>query len=290
MAERRFRGIVDRRKSCPRLFRIHIIFTLTGIYIHVQPKIGAALSAEGTVEGPIMPLYLVPLPKIVNGDTVDPWRSVGGKAFDPDDAESMEYLQALHSQMQQRIRPERRSLLTPLFALFGVRFPAENPTVTSFRERWGRPFEDILAEATAAPEEYVIRQYDPQQLKETEYLAELEDHFPWFPFYALYDFEGPDGEPRTNDVVIGDEDAELAFLDFEGQGPKQPEDMRGVADIFDRAARNYRPDDDDIDPEISLFAVRAASEWLRFWADREHPCEAHRMLWSGQGWYRIEVG
>lgn len=237
-----------------------------------------------------MPLYLIPLPKTENGTVIEPWCSMGGKAFDPGDPESMEFLRDLHSRMQERVQPEKRSLLTPVFALFGVRFPPENPTVTSFRERWGRPFEDILAEATASPEEFLIREYDPDELKGMGHLAAFEDDFPWFPFYALYEFDGPDGESMTNDVVAGDEDAELAFLGFEGQGPKEPAEMREVADIFDRAADNFKEDENDIDPELSLMTIRAAAEWLRFWADRGHPCEAQRLLWSGQGWYRIEIG
>lgn len=237
-----------------------------------------------------MPLYLIPLPKTVNESTVMPWQSMGGKAFEPGDKESMEYLQDLLAGMQQRIQPEKRNFLTPIFALFGVRFPAENPTITGFRDRWSRPFEEILAEATAIPEDYLIRQYDPQVLESTVYIAKLEDDFPWFPFYALYDFEGPDGEPRTNDVVAGDMDAEDAFFDFEGQDPKQPGEMRRIAGIFEKAAENYLPEEDDQHPEASLFTARAVVEWLRFWADRGHPCEAQRLLWSGQGWYRIAVG
>ena len=237
-----------------------------------------------------MPLYLIPLPKTENENTVMPWQSMGGKAFSPDDPESMEYLQDLYAAMQQRIQPERRNLLTPVFALFGMRFPAENPTITSFRERWNRPFEEILAEATASPEDYLIRQYDPKLLEDTEFLSELDNDFPWFPFYALYDFEGPDGEPRTNDVVAGDMDAEMAFLGFEGKGPQQPAEMRRVAGIFETAAEKFQPGEDDAFPEASLFVIRAAVEWLRFWAERGHPCEAQRLLWSGQGWYRIEIG
>ena len=237
-----------------------------------------------------MPLYLIPLPKTDAEFVVMPWRSMGGKAFEPDDPESTEYLQRLHTRMQKQIQPEKRSLLTPAFALFGVRYPAENPTVTSFRDRWGRPFENILAEATAAPEDFLVREYDPKVLEKTEYISVLEDDFPWFPFYALYDFEGPDGEPRTNDVVVRDEEAELAFLGFEAEGSKRPDEMRRVAEIFEKAAENYQPDEGDKHPEASLLATRAAAEWLRFWADRGHPCEAQRLLWSGQGWYRIEVG
>lgn len=237
-----------------------------------------------------MPLYLIPLPKTENKSAVLPWQSMGGKSFQPDDPEAMEYLQHLYTGMQQRIQPEKRSLLTPIFALFGVRFPAENPTITSYRERWSRPFEEILAEATACPEDYLVRQYDPQILEKTEYLSSLDEDFPWFSFYTLYDFDGPDGETRTNNVVVGDMDAELAFLSFEGEEPKQPDEMRHIADIFEKAAASYQPGEDDEFPEASLFATRAAVEWLRFWADRGHPCEAQRLLWSGQGWYRIEVG
>lgn len=237
-----------------------------------------------------MPLYLIPLPKAENGMTVMPWQSMGGKAFAPDDAESMEYLQVLYGRARQRIQPQKRSILTSVFALFGIRVLAENPTVTKYRERWSRPFEDILAEATASPGDFLIREYDPGILEKTEYLSKLEDDFPWFPFYAMYDFEGPDGEPRTNDVVVGDMEAELAFLGFEGEGPQQPDEMRRVADIFEKAAKDYQPGEDDEHPEASMFTTRAAAEWLCFWADRGHPCEAQRLLWSGQGWYRIEVG
>ncbi len=237
-----------------------------------------------------MPLYLIPLPKTENETSVMPWQSMGGKAFEPDDPESMEYLQDLHTRMQQEIRPEKRTFLTPVFALFGIHYPGENPTVTKFRKRWGRLFEEILAEATASPDDFMVKQYDPQLLEGTEYIFRLEDDFPWFPLYALYDFDGPDGEPRTNDVVVGDEGAELAFFGFEGEGPKQPDEMRRVADIFEKAAANYQPEEGDEHPEASVFATRAAVEWLRFWADRGHPCESQRLMWSGQGCYRIEVG
>ena len=247
-----------------------------------------------------MPLYLIPLSKTENGSTVMPWQSMGGKAFDPGDLESMEHLQGLYEHARARIRPPRRTLLTPVFGLFGIRYPAENPTVTDFRERWERPFEDIVAEATAAPSDFMIREYDPQILENTEYLSKLEDDFPWFPFYALYDYDGPDGEPMTNHVVVQDTDsadaflgytdAEDAFLDFEGQEPKQPDEMRRIADIFDKAAANYEPEEDEEYHEPSVFTARAAAEWLRLWADRGHPCEAQRLLWSGQGWYRIHVG
>jgi hypothetical protein len=237
-----------------------------------------------------MPLYLIPLPKNENESIVMPWQSMGGKAFEPGDPESMEFLQDLYAAMQQRVQPEKRSLLTPIFALFGVRFPTEDPTITSFRERWSRPFEEILAEASASPKDYLIRQFDRELLNDTNYLSKFDDDFPWFPFYVLYDFDGPDGEPRTNDVVVDDEDAELAFLGFEGEGPQQPDKMKRVADIFEKAAENYQPGEDDEFPEASLFATRAAVEWLRLWADRGHPCEAQRLLWSGQRWYQIEVG
>ena len=66
--------------------------------------------------------------------------------------------------------------------------------------------------------------------------------------------------------------------------------MRRIADIFNKAAANYKPKEGEEYHEPSVFTARAAAEWLRFWADRGHPCEAHRLLWSGQGWYRIEVG
>lgn len=237
-----------------------------------------------------MPLYLVPLPKTENECTVMPWQSMGGKAFDPNDPESMEFLRVLHARARERIRPVKRTFLTPVFALFGIRYPAENPTVTDFRERWSRPFDEILAEARASPQDFMVREYDPRVLESTEYLSGLEDDFPWFPFYALYDYDGPNGEPTTNFVVIQDMDAEDAFFGFEGREPKQPDEMSRIADIFDKAATDYQPEEDEEYHDPSVFAAHAAAEWLRFWADRGHPCEAQRLLWSGQGWYRVHIG
>ena len=237
-----------------------------------------------------MPIYLIPLPKTENETVINPWQSIGGKAFDPHDPESMEYLRELHDRAQEQIRPERRSLLTPVFALFGVRYPPENPTVTDFRERWGRPFEDIVAEATASPEDYLVRWYDPHVLEETDCLKLFKKDFPEFPFYALYDFEGPGGEPMTNHVIARNEAAEDAFFSIADEVPKHPAEMRRAAEIFDNAAADYQPDADDTHPEASLLTARAAAEWLRLWADRGHPCEAQRLIWSGQGWYRVEVG
>lgn len=237
-----------------------------------------------------MALYLLPLPKTDSDVEVQPWQSMGGKAFDPDDPESMEYLRKLCEEKRQQVQPWQRSWLTPVFALFGFHFPPENPTATNFRERWDRPFKDILAEATATPDRYLVREYDPEVFQETQYLSDLEYFFPWFPFDLLFEFTAADGEPRTNHVVTNDWDAQNAFFSFEGQGPKQPDEMRSIAEIFEKASASHEPKPDHDFPEESVLAIRAAAEWLRFWADRSHPCETQRLIWSGQGWCSIHVG
>lgn len=236
-----------------------------------------------------MPLYLIPLPKTEEEGVVMPWQSIGGKVFDPDDAESLEYLRNLYDSNRQKIRPAPRTLLTPVFALFGVAYPPENPTVRNFRQRWERPFEDILAEATADPSAYMVRSYDPQILRATRYLSAIED-FPWFPIDVLYELDGPDGATQMNEIVMGDDDAENAYFEFGYGKPVEPDTMQSFADIFDRAVARAEPAASDADFARDANALHAAAEWLRFWADRGHPCEAQRLLRSGQGWYRIQIG
>jgi len=237
-----------------------------------------------------MALYLLPLPQTDGDAVVQPWQSMGGKAFDPDDPESMEFLRRLCEEKRQQVQPWQRSWLTPVFALFGFHFPPENPLATNFRERWDRPFEDILAEATATPDRYLVREYDPEVLQETQYLSDLEYFFPWFPFDLLFEFEAANGEPRTNHVITNDWDAEDAFLSFEGQGPKQPDEMRSIAEIFEKAAASYEPKEGEAWAEECVMAALAGAEWLRFWADRGHPCEGQRLIRSSHGWYGIHVG
>lgn len=235
-----------------------------------------------------MPLFLIPLPKTENESTVMPWQSMGGKAFDPDDLESMTFLQNLYSEAQPFIQPPKRSILKFVLGLFGIPYLIEDPSVTGFRERWGHPFEDVVADATANPDDFMIRQFDPKIIEVSEHLGGIEG-FPWFPLDTLYDYEGPDGEALTNEATEQDDEAEDAYFSFSSSQEVPPDKMERIAVVFGKAADNYRPEGDEEPDEAGVTALRAAAEWLRFWADRDHSCEAQRFLQAGQGWIRIQV-
>jgi hypothetical protein len=225
-----------------------------------------------------MPLWAVPQPKVENGVEIPPWRSIGGRAFDAARADDRAWLRKQYDEAQAEMPPPPK---VPLLIGLGVRMAVEHPATTAFRERWDRPFEEVVAQV--AEEGHLVEGHDPAALADWPRLAELRS-FPEFPAFLLEPDD--DGEPQN--VVAAETDLPFYRLG----GVLAPAEMTEVADEFTRCVAEYRAKAGEAadDAFVSLHAVEAAADWLRFWAERGHPSKGCWFTQTPHGRVQVEVG
>jgi hypothetical protein len=229
-----------------------------------------------------MPLWAVPQPKLENGIEIRPWRSVGGRTFDPTREDDLAWLRAQYDEAQADMpQPPKLGWLTRLLLGLGVRLMTEDPTAAAFRERWNRPFDQVVAQVAA--EGRIVRKYDPQVLADWPRLAELPT-FPEFPAWTL--------EAEVDGEAINRIAAELDLPSYRFADELAPEEMRELASELAHCAGEFRAKTPELDQEgeASLRAVDTAVDWLRFWAERGHPSKGCRFIETPHGRIAIEVG
>ena len=228
-----------------------------------------------------MPLWAVPQPKLEDGIEVPPWRSIGGRPFDPQRADDLEWLRERYDQAQAELPPPPEvPLFSRLLMRLGVRLAVEDPATTQFRNEWDKPFEEVVAQAAA--ERPLVETHDPALLAATPRLAELRT-FPEFPAFMLE----PGNQFDPNLVAAETDLPYYRFADI-----LQPAEMLELADEFMRCAAEYRArnGEDDEAGFVSLHAVETAAVWLRFWAERGHPSKGCRFIETAHGRIQVEVG
>ena len=228
-----------------------------------------------------MPLWAVPQPKLEDGIEVPPWRSIGGRAFDPQRADDLEWLRERYDHAQAELPPPPKvPLFNRLLLRLGVRLAVENPATTRFRDDWDKPFEEVVARVAA--EGWLVEPYNPALLAATPRLAQLRT-FPEFPAFMLE----PENEGEPNLVAAETDLPHECFA-----GILQPAEMLELADDFVRCAAEYRArngEDEEAGFE-SLHAVETAADWLRFWAERGHPSKGCWFIATAHGRIQVEVG
>jgi hypothetical protein len=228
-----------------------------------------------------MPLWAVPQPKLENGLEVPPWRSIGGRTFDPARADDLGWLREQYEEAQAEMPPPPKvPLLGRLLMWFGMNLAVENPAAAAFRTRWDKPFEDVVAQVAA--EGRLVEKYDPALLASTPRLASLQT-FPEFPAFAL---EPESKHAPPNVVAAGTDLPHYRFADI-----LEPPEMLELADEFARCAAEYRATHGEGDDAafMSLHAVDSAADWLRFWAERGHPSKGCWFIQTQHGRIQVEV-
>jgi hypothetical protein len=224
----------------------------------------------------------VPQPKVEKGVETPPWRSIGGRTFDPTRADDLAWLRKQYDAAQADMPPPPKvPLLIRLLIGLGVRMAVEHPATTAFRQRWSRPFEEVVAQV--ADEGHLVAGRDPAALADWPRLAELQS-FPEFPAFLLE----PDADGKLQNVVAAETDLpHHRFADV-----LEPAEMLELAAEFERCGAEYRAKNgEDGDAAFyGLHAVEAAADWLRFWAERGHPSRGCWFTQTPHGRVQVEVG
>jgi hypothetical protein len=229
-----------------------------------------------------MPLWAVPQPKLVEGVEVPPWRSIGGRAFDPARADDLERLRKQYDEAQAEMPPPPKlPLLGRLLMKFGMNLLFEHPATAAFRSRWSKPFEEVVAQV--ATEGRLVEKYDPSLLAGSPRLEQLQT-FPEFPAFMLE----PEDEGKPQNLVA----AETDLPHYRLADVLEPAEMQELADEFARCAAAYRAKNGEADEGafLSLHAVETATDWLRFWAERGHPSKGCWFIQTPRGRIQVEVG
>lgn len=229
-----------------------------------------------------MPLWAVPQPKLENGIEIPPWRSAGGRTFDPTREDDLAWLRAQYDEAQADMpEPPKLGWFTRLLLGLGVRLMTEDPTATAFRERWNKPFDRVVAQTAA--EGRIVRLYDPQVLADWPLLAAL----PTFPEFPAWTLEAEVGGEAINRIA-----AELDLPHYRFADELAPEEMRELASELANCAGEFRAKtpEPDVAGEASLRAVDTAVDWLQFWAERGHPSRGCWYTETPHGRIQVEVG
>ena len=222
-----------------------------------------------------MPLYLVPLPKIVDGVTIPPWKTLGGRAFDPDNADDLAKLRMMCDAVKQKLPPAPK----PGFfaSLFGL--GQEDPFTAEYRAKWTRPFEEVVADWASADPPKLIQESDPDILKNEWHLKQLDD-FPDFPIDELSPMPMNEGETGNHVImaVMDDDDIAILFDEMLNLDTLPPMRMLKHANTLGRVYKAYMARDAETIDNHSAFFTVAAADWFRFWAERGHPCGRQRYI------------
>ena len=226
-----------------------------------------------------MPLWALPQPKLLDGVEVPPWRTIGGRLFDPAREDDIAWLRAQYDEAQAKMPPPPKvGLLSRFLMWLGMDLVVEDPTTASFRERWDRPFEEVVANVAA--ERRLVEKYDPAQLEGHPMLAQLRS-FPEFPAFLL--------DPDESGNVVA---AEMDLQQHQLANPLEPPEMLELAEHFRHCASRYRDTkgDEENHVAICLHAVEAAAEWLSFWAERGHGSKGFWFIQTARGRIQVETG
>jgi len=230
-----------------------------------------------------MPVVLVPRPKKVDGREVPIFEELGGRLFNPELEEDVEWLRQIHVSERARVQPKPRpGLIRRVLMFLGVRLVLELPTITSHRERWDRDFDEVLAHFSQDDARPVIQRMAREVLDEYEYLQKIED-FPEFPVEEIMDrIEVHTGEEP--DQVLVKADLYRDGLTISRSTKQLLETVNQIEEAVDKHLQSG-PDD----APMSLHFAKMCAEYFRFWGERGCSVEAQRFIETDHGRIRLLV-